>query len=94
LADSKKIGYGGESWKLEATPRGSEASERSRHSRDLGVRSWTSWVLALVRLSIRSWSGRRPMLITLLDAPGISSSSVETRLDYFESHHLGKGNGR
>jgi hypothetical protein len=23
-----------------------------------------------VRLSIRSWSGRRPMLITLLDAPG------------------------
>jgi hypothetical protein len=33
------------------------------------VRSWTSWVLALVRLSIRSWSGRRPMLITLLDAP-------------------------
>jgi hypothetical protein len=32
----------------------------------LGVRSWTSWVLASVRRSIRSWSGRRPMLITLL----------------------------
>src|SRR4029453_10835205 len=66
LARSKKIGYGGESWKLEATPRGSEASDRSRHSRDLGVRSWTSWVRSLVSWSIRSWSGRRPMLITLL----------------------------